>query len=274
MEGARGRPGVLQCQGAAHGPGGDAWERAHLHAGHLALFCTRLCRERRATCATQVGAARRMEDGTWVVGRASSGRCQDATNGLAPRQARAPHLAKGTGSQGGATPASGKRRPSFGIIFYPACAMSERESVCIPPTAVPRWTRVSVPSRFSEDSLRSVLTFSLSLLVLSSHTHLQHLHTASRISQIPSGSLRKLPEGPRSRSPGACEGHTCRVHAWDQCGWGWAEHTCGLHGCWGQGPEQLGPSHDLNVLAGRLRRAPAEGQHTGLWRVLPRSTGG
>ena len=89
------------------------------------------------------------------------------------------------------------------------------------------------------DSLRSVLTFSLSILVLSSHTHLQHLHTASRISQIPSGSLRKLPEGPRSRSPGACEGHTCRVHAWDQCGWGWAEHTCGLHGCWGQGPEQL-----------------------------------
>ena len=62
----------------------------------------------------------------------------------------------------------------------------------------------------------SVRTFSLSLLVLSSHTHLQHLHTASRISQIPSGSLRKLPEGPRSRSPGACEGHTCRVHAWDQ----------------------------------------------------------
>ena len=84
-------------------------------------FCTRLRRERRATCATEVGSC--AADGRWDVGvgRASSGRCQDATNGLAPRQARAPHLAKGTGSQGGATPASGKRRPSFGIIFYPAC---------------------------------------------------------------------------------------------------------------------------------------------------------
>ena len=40
VEGARGRPGVLQCQGAAPGPGGDAWERAHLHAGHLALLHT------------------------------------------------------------------------------------------------------------------------------------------------------------------------------------------------------------------------------------------
>ena len=39
-EGARGRPGVLQCQGAAPGPGGDAWERAHLRAGHLALLHT------------------------------------------------------------------------------------------------------------------------------------------------------------------------------------------------------------------------------------------
>ena len=114
------------------------------------------------------------------------------------------------------------------------------------------------------DSLRSVLTFSLSLLVLSSHTHLQHLHTASRISHTPSGSLRKLPEGPRSRSPGACEGHTCRVHALRQCGWGWAEHTCGLHGCWGQGPEQLGPSHDFHVLSGVLGRAPSRGPAHGL----------
>ena len=40
VEGARGRPGRLQCQGAAPGPGGDAWERAHLHAGHLALLHT------------------------------------------------------------------------------------------------------------------------------------------------------------------------------------------------------------------------------------------
>ena len=28
--------------------------------------CTRLRRERRATCATEVGAGRRMEDGSWV----------------------------------------------------------------------------------------------------------------------------------------------------------------------------------------------------------------
>ena len=40
VEGARRRPGVLQCQGAAPGPGGDAWERAHLHAGHLAQLHT------------------------------------------------------------------------------------------------------------------------------------------------------------------------------------------------------------------------------------------
>ena len=54
------------------------------------------------------------------VGRASSGRWHNATNGLAASQLRAPHLAKGTGSQGGATPACGKRRPSFGIMFYSA----------------------------------------------------------------------------------------------------------------------------------------------------------
>ena len=39
-EGARGRPGVLQCQGAAPEPGGDAWGRAHLRADHLALLHT------------------------------------------------------------------------------------------------------------------------------------------------------------------------------------------------------------------------------------------
>ena len=40
VEGARGRPGVLQCQCAAPEPGGGAWERAHLRAGHTFLQVT------------------------------------------------------------------------------------------------------------------------------------------------------------------------------------------------------------------------------------------
>ena len=95
--------------------------------------CTRLRRERPATCATQVGAGRRM-DGRWVVGvgRASSGRCRNATNGLAASQARAPHLAKGTGSQGGATPASGKRRPSFYPHSQPTAYCSHATQPTVP----------------------------------------------------------------------------------------------------------------------------------------------
>ena len=38
--GARRRRGVLQCQCAAPEPGGDAWERAHLRADHLAQLHT------------------------------------------------------------------------------------------------------------------------------------------------------------------------------------------------------------------------------------------
>ena len=36
----RGRPGMLQCKCATPGPGGDAWERAHLRADHLAQLHT------------------------------------------------------------------------------------------------------------------------------------------------------------------------------------------------------------------------------------------